>query len=155
MPRMHEESSNRPAWLRDILSSEHVFKFLTFAYALPLFGCGYGLIKLISDDPQTFRDFGVLVAVVCAFCGGMLAHLTLQKLGAADPMNTKRQRILLGVGFGAAFVLALALSLYNHNDTGMASRRQENGRAEREARGRMEQDPNVRRGAELLNQNRR
>lgn len=155
MPRMPERSSNRPEWLRDILSSGHVFKLVTFLYFLPLFGCAYALIKVISDDPQTFKDFGVLVAVVCGFFGGLLAYVTLQKLGADDPIDTRRQRILLGVGFGAAFVLALALSLYNHNDTAMASRRQENGRAEREARGRMEQDPDVRRGAELLNQGRR
>ena len=92
---MPERSSNRPEWLRDILSSGHVFKLVTFLYFLPLFGCAYALIKVISDDPQTFKDFGVLVAVVCGFFGGLLAYVTLQKLGADDPIDTRRQRILL------------------------------------------------------------
>lgn len=135
---MSNTPSQRPRWLLAILESEYAFKALAFFYWLLLFGAVFGLFKVLTDDPQHFRDFGVLVAVVTVFFAGLCAHVTLRRLGANKPLyeNDRRSKVLLLGGFGAAFLLALALSIYNHIGTASQNRGQDNARAQREMLGR-------------------
>ncbi|MDB5324056.1 MAG: hypothetical protein JWN40_5687 [Phycisphaerales bacterium] len=128
----------RPPWLLFILESKHTFKFVAFVYFAILFGASFGLINLLSDDPQTFRDFGVLVAVLTIFVAGILAHLTLRALGADKPLyeDDRRSKVMLFGGFGAAILLALLLSIYNHSGTVTERKSQENNRVQREMLGR-------------------
>jgi hypothetical protein len=157
-PTPHSDHSPPlPEWLRWILESRHTFEALAFCCFLPLFGAVAIAFKLATDDPQVFRDFGVLVAVVTGFAAGVIAHLILKKLGADKPIigGDSRMRFYVFIGFVPAILLALALSIYNHNGTISERRAQDVGRAQREERGKFERDPDIQAAAEMLNARRR
>jgi hypothetical protein len=133
---MPDAPAPRPAWLLHILESKHTFKAVASIYFLIIFGAIFGLFNLVTDDPQIFRDFGVLIVVLVVFVAGMLAHISLRALGADVPLYEERRlKVMLFTGFGAAFLLALLLSIYNHNGTVIERKSAENNRAQREMLG--------------------
>ena len=133
---MSESPAPRPAWLLHILESKFAFKAVASVYFLIIFGVIFGLFNLVTDDPQIFRDFAVLIVVLVVFVAGILAHISLRALGADVPLYEERRlKVMLFAGFGAAFVLALLLSIYNHNGTVIERKSAENNRAQREMLG--------------------
>jgi len=151
---MSDSNSNRPQWLIDVLSSKSAFKIVGMTYFIVLLVATFFVLKLVEDDPQPAKDFGVFIAVLCALVAMILAQLTLNKLGGNQSVveGDPRMKLYLYGGFGAALLLALALSMYNHMGTVRANESEITSRAEREAAGRAERGPGMDKAAEMVNQ---
>jgi hypothetical protein len=146
-------SSNRPAWLVSILESESAFKTVAMTYFVIALVAAFGLIKLTTDDPEIPKDFGVLVAVLCIPVAGLLAGVTLNRLGAQTPLISEvpRLRVYAYAGFAIALTLAVVLSIYNHQGTQSQRKSADDDRIARDERARLTADPDVQRGLQFLN----
>jgi hypothetical protein len=131
--------SQRKSALAAALESPHVYKAVTLVLWVALFGTVSAVWNRVGS-PQSFKDFGVLLAVVCVILVvgflGLLGRLAGVDRGEDDPADRRSRRLVIG-GLLLGLLLAAGLTVYNVMDSRMDQQSAEAARAQREMLGRL------------------
>jgi type IV secretory pathway VirB6-like protein len=126
-----------------------IFKAVALVLFVLLFGAAYKLWEVLGYDPQTFKDFGTLTAILLAIASILLARAILSPMGLYQKSEDGPGKLMI-VTFAAAVLLAGALSFYHYSESQDARRSAQNMAAEREQRGSLERSANVQAGIDAL-----
>jgi hypothetical protein len=126
--------------VRRSLESATVYKAVALVLWVVLFGAVSAVWNLVGS-PQSFRDFGVLLAMVCvAVVIGGLAWVG-RRVGSNedvdDPAIRRTNKLAVG-GLLLGLLLAVGLTVYNVMGSGMEERAADAGRSQREMLGGLE-----------------
>lgn len=126
--------------VRRSLESAHVYKAVALVLWVVLFGAVSAVWNLVGS-PQSYRDFAVLLAMVCAtvVIGGLaLAGRAVGvDEGADDPTVRRTSKLAIG-GLALGLLLAAGLTVYNVMDSQGQEQAADVGRAQREMLGGIE-----------------
>jgi hypothetical protein len=126
-----------------------IFKAAALVLFALLFGAAYKLWDVLGYDPQTFKDFGALTAILLAIASIGLARAILSPLGLYRKSEDGPGKLMVAA-FAAAVLLAGALSIYHYSESQDARRSAQNMAAEREQRGSVERSADVQAGINAL-----